>query len=390
MLWEMGESEKMQAEVRLLQRSDLAQLLQSLQAAGYLTVGPVVRDQAIVYDELASLADLPQGFGDSQDPGTYRLRKRTDLALFGYTVGPQSWKKYLYPPRQLLMKAEKTAKGLQIQAPEEVIPKYALIGVRGCELSAIQIQDRVFLDGPYSDPFYRQRREQVFILAVNCTEPGQTCFCASMQTGPAAGPGYDLALTEMLESPEPVYLVRAGTARGEALLQSLSAVTADPEQIQHESELWSQASQKMGRNLDPEQARKVLQQQYDSPYWQALGERCLSCGNCTLVCPTCFCSGVQEVTDLTGTSSERWREWDSCFSLNFTYTAGRAIRQSTGSRYRQWLSHKLSSWYDQFDSSGCVGCGRCITWCPVGIDLTQEITHLNKIQALEEGNVDGN
>lgn len=380
----------MHTEVRLLQRTDLGQLLLSLQSAGYLTVGPVVRDQAIVYDTLTSLADLPEGIGDRQEKGVYRLRMREDHALFGYTVGPQSWKKYLYPPRQLLMRAEKTAEGLQIQAPQTAAPKYALIGVRGCELSAIQIQDRVFLDGPFSDPFYRERREQVFILAVNCTEPGQTCFCASMETGPTAGPGYDLALTEMGASPDPFYLARAGTARGEALLQSLGAPHAAPEQCQHESERWQAASHKMGRNLDPVQARQVLQQDYDSPFWQDVGERCLSCSNCTLVCPTCFCSGVQEVTDLSGSSSERWREWDSCFSLNFTYTAGRAIRQSTGSRYRQWLSHKLSTWYEQFDSSGCVGCGRCITWCPVGIDLTAEIAILSDKQAREEGKVDGN
>jgi ferredoxin len=389
----------MQADVVLLQRKHLDQLLSQLQNAGYQTVGPVVRDQAIVYDAIQSTADLPIGIGDSQEKGTYRLRSRDDASLFGYVVGPHSWKKYLFPPRQLLLKAEQNSRGLQITRPEQNVPKYALIGVRGCELKAIQIQDRVFLEGPYSDDFYRERRDQVFILAVNCTEPGNTCFCVSMDAGPAAGPGYDLAITEMFETqetqtaqvtPEPYYLARAGSAKGAALLQQCSPSHAQEALQKKEADLWAAAAAKMGRSLNPVQTSEVLKSQFESPHWQDVGERCLSCTNCTLVCPTCFCSGVQEVTDLAGTSSERWREWDSCFSLNFTLTAGRSIRQSPGARYRQWISHKLAFWQDQFDQSGCVGCGRCITWCPVGIDLTSEIESLNQLQIKAEENQHGN
>ncbi|MBT9544072.1 MAG: 4Fe-4S dicluster domain-containing protein [Candidatus Sericytochromatia bacterium] len=370
----------MQTEVVLLQRLHLDLLLSQLQAAGYQTVGPVVRDQAIVYDRIQSTADLPMGIGDIQGKGSYRLRSRDDAALFGYVVGPQAWKKYLYPPRQLLMRAEQNSRGLQITAPDQEVPKYAMIGVRGCELKAIQIQDRVFLEGPYSDDFYRERREQIFILAVNCTEPGNTCFCVSMEAGPAAGPGYDLAITEMLETAEPCYLARAGSAKGAELLKHCNPSHAPATLLEKENALWTAAAAQMGRSLNPEQASAALKSGYESTHWKDVGERCLSCSNCTLVCPTCFCSGVQEVTDLAGTSSERWREWDSCFSLNFTLTAGRPIRQSPGARYRQWISHKLAFWQDQFDQSGCVGCGRCITWCPVGIDLTSEIEALNALQ----------
>ncbi|WP_325063331.1 4Fe-4S dicluster domain-containing protein [Halovulum marinum] len=116
----------------------------------------------------------------------------------------------------------------------------------------------------------------------------------------------------------------------------------------------------------------LLRENPDHPHWDVVADRCLSCANCTLACPTCFCSDVEDVNDLTGDHTERWRTWDSCFTADFSYVHGGSVRRSTKSRYRQWLTHKLSTWHDQFGSSGCVGCGRCIAWCPVGIDITAE------------------
>lgn len=366
-----------------LSRSALDHLLQLLQADGYQTVGPRLENQAIVYGELHSSADLPQGWTDVQAKGLYRLQKREDQALFGFVVGPHSWKKYLFPPQQVLWQAHRTDTGFKLSEKQAPIPKYAFIGVRGCELAAIQIQDRVFLAGTYVDSDYQKRREHVLIVAVNCTEPGQTCFCASMDSGPQVRPGYDLSLTEMLEEEKPYYLARSGTPKGEFYLNQLTTVAVNEWQLKQEQERLTQAVQQMGRYLDAVQARQVLQQQYESPYWAQVGERCLACTNCTMVCPTCFCSSVGDTTDLTDQSATRTRQWDSCFSLDFTYTGGQPIRQSHGSRYRQWLTHKLSTWHAQFDSSGCVGCGRCITWCPVGIDLTEEISQLATFQGEE-------
>ena len=111
-----------------------------------------------------------------------------------------------------------------------------------------------------------------------------------------------------------------------------------------------------------------------------MAERCLTCGNCTLVCPTCFCTNVEDVGDLTGDHAERWRVWDTCFSVDYSYIHGGSVRPSGRARYRQWLTHKLATWHDQFDSSGCVGCGRCITWCPVGIDITQEVAAIRETE----------
>jgi ferredoxin len=129
----------------------------------------------------------------------------------------------------------------------------------------------------------------------------------------------------------------------------------------------------MGRALDTSDLKGLLYGNLEHPRWDEVSQRCLTCGNCTLVCPTCFCSTVEDVTDLSGTETERTRRWDSCFSLDHSYIHGGSVRDSGRARYRQWMTHKLATWFDQFGSSGCVGCGRCITWCPVGIDITEEV-----------------
>jgi Fe-S-cluster-containing hydrogenase component 2 len=125
--------------------------------------------------------------------------------------------------------------------------------------------------------------------------------------------------------------------------------------------------------MDTSGIKELLYRNPEHPRWDDVAERCLACTNCTLVCPTCFCGSVEDVTDLVGETAERWRRWDSCFTLDHSFLHGGSVRSSTRARYRQWLTHKLASWIDQFGTSGCIGCGRCITWCPVGIDITEEV-----------------
>ena len=131
-------------------------------------------------------------------------------------------------------------------------------------------------------------------------------------------------------------------------------------------------SVQISKVLDTTDIKGLLYRNYENPRWIEVANRCLTCGNCTLVCPTCFCNTIYEATDLAGKHAERWRKWDSCFNVDFSYIHGGSIRSSPMSRYRQWMTHKLATWIDQFGTSGCVGCGRCITWCPVGIDITEE------------------
>jgi sulfhydrogenase subunit beta (sulfur reductase) len=357
----------------IVERDQLQHVITALQNRDYHIAGPTVRDHAIVYDTLSSIDDLPKGYTDEQDAGTYRLKKRKDEALFGYAVGPHSWKRFLHPPSIRLWQAKREENGFQLVPEHHEAQKFAFIGVRSCELHAIAIQDAVFLQAAYTDPIYQQRRTNICIIAVNCVQAGGTCFCTSMKTGPKATTGFDLALTELLTAERHSFLVEIGTPFGAELLQELSYRPANDDDVQAAEQIVANTAQQMGRGMDTTDIKELLYRNQAHPRWENVASRCLTCGNCTMVCPTCFCTTVEDVTDLTGERAERWRTWDSCFTADFSYIHGGSIRSSTKSRYRQWMTHKLASWYDQFGSSGCVGCGRCITWCPVGIDITEEV-----------------
>jgi sulfhydrogenase subunit beta (sulfur reductase) len=365
----------------LIQPSGIHALIEALGSRGYRVIGPVLDNGAIVYAPVQGLGDLPTGWVDEQDGGHYRLRRdETDPSLFRHAVGPHSWKRYLFPPRRHLWQAIREPNGFRIESPSEPPPKYAFLGVRACELAAIDIQDRVFDNGEFADPTYRDRRRQALLIAVNCTRAGGTCFCASAGSGPRAHAGYDLALTELIADGGHRFLLETGSERGAELLGDIPHLPADARDIEEARRLSDAAAGAMGRQLHPDAAR-ILQRNPEHPRWLDVEQRCLGCANCTLVCPTCFCSTVEDTTSLDGARAERIRQWDSCFNLDFSYLHGGPIRRGGAARYRQWITHKLSYWHQQFGSSGCTGCGRCITWCPVGIDITEEVAAMGDSEA---------
>jgi sulfhydrogenase subunit beta (sulfur reductase) len=355
-----------------IDREDLQEILNALANRGYQVIGPTVRDGAIIYDTVARLEDLPDGWTDRQDAGQYRLERRADQALFGYAVGPHSWKRFLHPPVEKLWRAHREGDGFSIVENEEMTEPLAFIGVRACELRAIAIQDRVFLAGQYLDKPYKIRRDRAFIVAVNCSQAGGTCFCVSMNAGPNVEAGFDLALTELIEEGHHLFVMELGSAAGAELVRDLPYRPATGVEIAAAERVVARTRDQMGRTLETNGLKELLQANANHPRWDEVAERCLTCGNCTNVCPTCFCTTVDDTTDLSGATAERVRRWDSCFTLDFSYVHGGGVRSSARSRYRQWITHKLAHWIDQFGSSGCVGCGRCITWCPVGIDITEE------------------
>jgi ferredoxin len=362
------------ARQSVLNVDGLQALLDILKGDGYRVVGPTVREQAIVYDDVDSIDDFPRGWTDEQDGGHYRLVRREDQALFGYAVGPASWKRFLHRPVVKLWQAKRTAESWQVIAQPPSGERLALIGVRSCELEAIAIQDRVLLEGEFVDSHYRSRRESIFVVAVNCAVAGGTCFCVSMNTGPKAKSGFDLAMTEIAgERGTTMFVVNAGSERGNAVLARLPRRPASAAESATSDEVSEKTAASMGREMRSDDVHELLKRNLDHPYWDEVAERCLTCGNCTMVCPTCFCTTVEDASDLAGTEASRTRRWDSCFTMDYSYLHGGSVRSSSAARYRQWLTHKLATWFDQFGTSGCVGCGRCITWCPVGIDITAEV-----------------
>lgn len=357
-----------------IEHGALNELIFKLRKEHYTVIGPTPRGAAIVLDEVTSASQLPIGKTEEQSPAQYQLKERTDRAFFGFSAGPHSWKRYLFPPVLRLFSARREGTGFEVTDHphhETSGVRYALLGVRACDLSAILIQDQVFGGSTYKDPAYLKARSEAFIIAVHCTRPGGTCFCSSVRTGPRARVGFDLALTEVIDN-EHYFIVEIGTERGESVMSEVTRRPAVDIDVEKADRLVRSAALQTSRSLEPDNTRAVLYQNNEHPRWDAVAARCLSCANCTMVCPTCFCATVEDTTDLTGTEAQRSRKWDSCFTMDFSYIHGGSVRPSSKGRYRHWLTHKLASWVDQFGTIGCVGCGRCITWCPVGIDITEE------------------
>lgn len=353
-----------------LKRDELQSLVDALQGQGYRCIGPRARDGAIVYEGIDSVADMPQGMEDSQVPGQYRLRQADHGRLFAWANGPQALKPLTFSPREVLWRAVRDGEGrLRFERIPAEAPPTAVVGVRACDLAALAILDRHYMN----DAHYRARRRALLLVAVNCTHPAETCFCASTGDGPRATAGFDLALDEL----EDGYVMYARTKKGRGIMSRLPQTPATQTQLRAGRRASRQAAARQTRTLPSRNLRDVLFSNLEHPRWDDVAARCLSCGNCTSVCPTCFCHGQAEEPALEGTHSTHYRQWDSCFTEGHSHLSGFTVRKDTRSRYRQWMTHKLGSWHDQFGRSGCVGCGRCIAWCPVGIDITEEAHAIN-------------
>lgn len=350
-----------------LARQQFSVLYLALEQAGYQVIGPMVKDGAIVFSELTSFDQLPSGWHEQASPGSYQLNKTDSPRNFAWNTGPQGIKPWLFKPEQTLWQAEHTNDGLCFRSPSLDAQPLAFIGLRGCDLAALKIQDQHFIKGTFPNPYYQAQRQQLLIIAVNCVRSADTCFCVSTGDGPEATAGFDILLDEL----EDGYLVSAASEKGNSILQQLPLTSSTPAQ-QSSAKQQVQDAKQQQRTMPDEQQLLKLVDKLDHPQWQDIAERCLACGNCTLVCPTCFCSKQESISDLKGEQAKQVQQWDSCFSHQHSYIVGKTIRPEISQRYRQWLVHKLATWQQQFDRSGCVGCGRCISWCPVGIDLVEE------------------
>ncbi len=366
----------MSSETHYFAHTHLQQLIDTLVTSGYQCVGPQVLDGAIVFADLSSVEQLPRGITDTQLPGHYRLSKSSSTAYFSWANGPQAIKPLLFHPRETLWQAARNEQGeIEFMPVIDNIKPVAIIGARACDIAAMKLQDQHFLQQQYVDPYYRQRREKTLLIAVNCGHPAETCFCHSTGDGPFVEPrdaaAVDIILTELEEG----FLAQANTESGLSILATLKPQASTEQQLVEADHIKSRASQQQ-RALPEIDIASTLMQKLEHAGWDEIANECLSCGNCTSVCPSCFCHSESDIMSLDANTVDHTREWDSCFTAGHSYVHGISIRADTSQRYRQWLTHKFSSWHEQYGRSGCVGCGRCITWCPAAIDVTASIRRI--------------
>jgi sulfhydrogenase subunit beta (sulfur reductase) len=361
---------------RFLPREGLDDLLRALAADGRRLVGPVVTDGALLVREIESAADLPIGWTLRTAPGLARLERLPPGPgadrVFQYPVPSDGIKRHVFPSRVDALSMEAADDGtlrIRVEAPGGPAP-VAIIGARACDLAALAVQDRVLRDGPVVDPDYAARRRDLLVVAVECAVAGSTCFCATMGTGPEVTTGADIVLNELDDG----FVVRASSPAGRAVVDRLDLAPAGEDRVGAATAATAATRTAMGTAAVPADSREILLANLDHPRWDAIAERCVACGNCTLVCPTCFCTTSVTESGFDGAASTTVRTWDSCFTEGFAQVAGGSFRARHRDRYRQWLTHKFATWWDQFGTSGCIGCGRCVAWCPVGIDIRAELS----------------
>lgn len=364
------------AAERTLSQHAFGVLLQTLIADGYTLIGPVVKDGAITYAEIGGMEDLPRGVSEEQHAGRYRLQETGEPTLFRFASTAQSFKRFFHPPEIRLFSLRKSAQGPALVAPGRPAPKLALIGARACDIAALSVLDGVLANESHPHSDYTSRRRDVVVIGINCVTPGGTCFCHAAGTGPRLSSDFDLGLSEVVVDGESRFVAQVGSSVGERLLEAVPTDDVRQSDVEAAEALIRACEDSLQRDApDLTEVREMLQRNVEHPQWQAIADRCLACGNCTAVCPTCFCTDRVEKQDEEGLQGQS-ELWDSCFTSDFSYLHGGSVRNSTRARYRQWLSHKFSTWFDQFGGSGCVGCGRCVTWCPVAIDIRKELSIL--------------
>lgn len=350
-------------------------LLSLLKERGYVCVAPRYIEGAINYAKINNASELPWGLTDEQAPAHYKVIQTDQKKAFSFTIPVQSIKPMLFKAKETIWKSKRDENGKLIFEPKVDFEKIAVFGVRACDLRAIETQDRIFMQNTFNDVRYIKRRENQFLIAMNCTSSNSNCFCVSLGDGPKAETGFDLSMTEIANG----FIVESGSVKGSNLLENLNYTVASDNGL-NEAELGrKRAISEQIKSIPPiKVVESKLKANLEHERYKNIASRCLSCGNCTNSCPTCFCHTERDEPNISGTVSNHTREWDSCFTLEHSYTHGETYRESLIHRYRQWLTHKFATWRDQFQVKGCVGCGRCITHCPVKIDVTEEINHICK------------
>jgi len=363
---------------KFLSYKNLQRLFDTLLDQGFDLNGPAVKNNSIQYVPINLTEQLPWGVQDKQDLSIHELKVVDDSKCFQWSNGASSAKSHLFKQDVTLWKVLKDEDTQKLEFVQEKIKAkpVALFGLKSCDLEAIKIQDKTLLHGKFVDDIYQNYRKNLFAIGVNCVYASSNCFCKSLNTGPEIKTDVaELILTEIKDG----FLVEYISERAKGILAVDEWVDVSPGMVSEAKTLKNQANdQHKSIPLAEIRSANMHRGSKDADLWNSFMGDCTSCGTCTQVCPTCFCHKTEELPSFDEDESEHIRMWDSCFNESHGYTNGINHRPDLLSRYQMWMMHKFSEWQRQFGVSGCVGCGRCMSWCPVGIDVTDGVNKLCK------------
>jgi sulfhydrogenase subunit beta (sulfur reductase) len=294
------------------------------------------------------------------DSYAFGLLEDASHAVLDYTRTLLPPKKFFHPPRLPMFRLE----GESYLEPEPA-PNRVLFGVHPCDIHGLLILDKLFLER-FRDPYYAERRSKTAILAMSCI-PDDKCFCKSTNTH-FIDEGFDLAFNDLKD----FFLCWVGSSLGDDLIR-LAPELFDSN-VQHK-DMWRYVEWRRWRDsqfvLQPDLTGMpdIMELSHDHPVWRELGEKCLACGSCSMVCPTCNCYNVADTAMPDGTG-DRERFWDSCTLKEYSLVAGgHNFRADRRDRLLLWYTHKLQKFMSQYGKPSCVGCGRCAVTCPVDINV---------------------
>lgn len=292
--------------------------------------------------------------------------------ILQYRNAKESPKSVLFPQREALFRY-RTEKGkTQMEVPSDESKGRVLFGIRPCDARGLLLLDKVFSSG-CSDPYYMDKRENTVVVSLGCVDPNPSCFCLSMGGGPCSSEGSDVLLLDLGDR----YLAEAVSEKGSALLEDQAFEQGDQNSLSQAAKMKRQAEASMNPVARKENLEGELERLFNDPVWKDLAESCLSCGICTYLCPTCHCFDLCD--ESSGQSGERIRVWDTCqFPLFTQQASGFNPRPTVKERFRQRIMHKLSYLPKSQAMTGCVGCGRCVTECPVNLDIREVMVSLSE------------
>ena len=339
-------------EKRLIKKDALAGIAKKM-AEDFLVWAPVKKEDNVLFEPLA----------ESDEP------------FFAYLNSKNAPKNVFFPHTETMMKYTRTEKGMVFSAEVKQADESVLFGVRPCDAHSFALLDKLFDQEKYKDEYYIAKRQNTTVITLACVKPPYTsCFCTSVDGEPVSSEGADILITDIGVN----YLVEFITPKGEALAKYFGDTKADAQADAKKAEIAAKAKEAIKSKIPAHEVKPILDVNFDNPFWNTIHSKCLACGTCTYLCPTCHCFDISD--EVKGSDGVRIRSWDSCMFPMFTKeTSGHNPRSSQKERWRQRTMHKFKYYVDMFNAISCVGCGRCVMYCPVNIDIRKIVEDISKL-----------